>query len=289
MHLDHEDVEDGPENCADVRTNDWDPEVKAAMLEGFGSVDNRLENSGSEVSGGIDGETGVCSEGESDAENDEPYQNRDQSFMRTHVLWIGERHNTNNKKKTTENLISESHLSGGAFKWPCSPNAEVRRSARQESTVDCVDDDGGEEGADILADEIERHQIPVEATNDSHGQSHGRIDVPSTDATTSVNSECNAAEEAPVDGEVRVKRPFRDDCLSNGSIPKSHQQKRPQHLRQKTSDCETFDAFGGEFLRPRHCPLYRLKGRANEAGGVAVGRAAATNAGARARASLTDV
>jgi len=209
VHLDHEDVEDGSENCADMGTNDRDPEVKVAMLECFGSINNSLEKSGSEISGGIDGKTGVCSEGESDAEDDEPYQNRDQSFMWSHVLWIGERHNANNKKKTTENLISESHLSGGACKWPCSPNAEVRRGARQESTVDCVDNDRGEEGADILADEVERHQIPVEASNDSHSKSHGRIDVPSTDATTRVNSERNAAEESPVDGEVGIKRTSR--------------------------------------------------------------------------------
>ena len=49
------------------------------LLECFGSINNSLEKSGSEISGGIDGETGICSEGESDAEDDEPHQNWDQS------------------------------------------------------------------------------------------------------------------------------------------------------------------------------------------------------------------
>merc|ERR1712002_1193564 len=124
MHLDHEDVDEGAHDCADVRSDDRDPKVVIAAGKSLCPKDDGLEDSGSKVSRRVDGESGVGSKRESDAEDDETDQNWDQTFMGPHVFGISQSHDTNNEKKSTKNLVSEGHFCCSEIStWISCPNS----------------------------------------------------------------------------------------------------------------------------------------------------------------------
>lgn len=287
MHFNHEDVDESSKDGSDVRSDDRNPEVIRAIRESLCSEEDCFKESGSEISGRIYGETGVCSERKSDAKDDESDQNRHQTFVRSHVFGISQRHNTDHEKESTKDLISKSHFGCGKTERFGGPNTAnlavtVQTGHRESSIVNEVDENRSKECAEILANEVEWNQIPLQPANNRHGKSHCRIDMTTANATACINTERDSTEEAPIDGQVAVKRRFSSQTgshsLGHRAISKRYQEKRPQHLCEHTSYTDVADALRGKSLWPRHCPLYCVERRTNEASCIAVRRTATAHA-----------